>query len=405
MVSGGDDRARIRRALIDLCWERGLAATTLPDLLARADVDEPGFHRYFKDLEDCFFQIYSGELERFRREIRAARIGWTTWADRLRATAYALYRFLAADERIRWLTAVEVRRASERSQLLIGEEVEALFALIDEGRAERSPSGVTRATAESIGGGIFSQIWVAAAARGPMPPEAEIVPPLVSMAVLPYLGAAAAEEELTMPPSNHRESPVFAALIDLCWERGVNAVTAEELTARSGLDRAEFDRRFGTVDDCLDQFFEAEKATLFPRLEAARSRHTAWRDRLRATAYELLFYLREDERAARLTSVDVRMAAEQVQLNWAEAFTRFVGYVDEGRAEAPPELELSRDTALAVTGGIFQQLWTRIGEGGGMPDPSEVVPEMMYMAVLPYLGEEAAREELEIPAPEAVERR
>lgn len=200
MVSGGDDRARIRRALVDLCYERGLAETTLPDLLERAGVDEQTFHSHFTDLEDCFFQVYSGELERFRREVAAARAGWVTWRDRLRATAYALYRFLAADDRIRWLTAVEVRTASERSQLLIGEEVEALIDLIDEGRPERSPQGVTRATAESIGGGIFSQIWIAAARKGPMPPEAEIVPPLMSMAVLPYLGEEAAEEELTIPP-------------------------------------------------------------------------------------------------------------------------------------------------------------------------------------------------------------
>jgi AcrR family transcriptional regulator len=400
MVSGRDDRARIRRALIDLCYEQGLPATTVPDLLARAGVDEESFHRYFSDLEDCFYGVYSGELERFRREKTAASAGWISWRDRLRTTAYALYRFLAADDRVRWLTAVEVRRASERSQLLIGEEVEALFELIDEGRSERSAGGVTRVTAESIGGGIFSQIWVAAAEKGPMPPEEEIVPPLMSMAVLPYLGEAAADEELTMPPVNHREAPLYAALIDLCWERGIRAVTAEDVAAWAGIDRAEFDRRFDSVDDCLGQFFEAEKALMFPRLDAVRAQQSGWRDRLRATAYELLAFLHEDERAAKLTSVDVRMASEQVQLNWAEAFTRFVDYVDEGRAEAPHLPELSRDTALAVTGGIFQQLWTRIGEGGAVPEPSEVVPEMMYMAVLPYLGEEAAREELEIPAPE-----
>lgn len=399
MVSGGDDRARIRRALIDLCWERGLAATTVPDLLARAGVEEASFHRHFSDLEDCFFQVYNGELERFRRETAAARAGWISWRDRLRATAYALYRFLAADDRIRWLTAVEVRQASERSQLLIGEEVEALFELIDEGRAERAPNGVTRMTAESIGGGVFSQIWVAAASKGPMPPEDEVVPPLMSMAVLPYLGEEAAEGERTMPPADHREAPIYRALIDLCWERGISGVSAEDIVGRAGIERTEFDRRFASVDDCLDQFFEAEKAVLFPRLDAARAGHEAWRDRLRATAYELLAFLHEDERAAKLTSVDVRMASEQVQLNWAEAFTRFVDFVDEARAEISPDLGLSRDTALAVTGGIFQQLWTRIGEGGRVPEPSEVVPEMMYMAVLPYFGEEAAREELEIPAP------
>jgi AcrR family transcriptional regulator len=200
MVSGGDDRARIRRALIDLCYEQGLPATALPDLLARAGVDEETFHRHFADLEDCFFQVYREELERFRRESAAARARWVSWRDRLRATAYTLYRFLAADDRIRWLTVVEVRRASERAQLLIGEEIEVLFELLDEGRSERPEGGVTRATAESIGGGMFTQMWVIAADKGPMPPEEETVPQLMSMAVLPYLGEEAAREELEIPP-------------------------------------------------------------------------------------------------------------------------------------------------------------------------------------------------------------
>lgn len=201
MVSRGDDRARIRQALIDLCFERGYAATTLPDLLDLAEVDDDAFHRHYADLEDCFFQVYRGELERFRREKRAACIGCLAWRDRFRATAYALYRFLAGDERIRWLTVVEVRAASERCQLLIGEEIEALFDLIDEGRAERSSAKqLTRATAETIGGGVFNQIYTVAGTKGEIPPEAEIVPELMYMAVLPYLGAEAAAEELTMPP-------------------------------------------------------------------------------------------------------------------------------------------------------------------------------------------------------------
>lgn len=202
MVSGGDDHARIRQALIDLCYDRGFAELRLNDVLTHADVDEATFRRDYADLEDCFFQVYSGELERFRRETEAARAGLVAWRDRLRATAYALYRFLAADPKVRWLTAVEVRAASERSQLLIGEEVEALFALIDEGRDERPDRGpaLTRATAETLGGSIFTQIYVASGQKGAMPPEAEIVPPLMYMAVLPYLGEEAAREELERPP-------------------------------------------------------------------------------------------------------------------------------------------------------------------------------------------------------------
>ncbi len=313
-----------------------------------------------------------------------------------------MYRFLAADEKIRHLTAAEVRAGGERSQLLIGQEVEALFDLIDEGRGERPDGGaLTRSTAETIGGGIFNQIYSTASQKGPMPVEAEIVPELMYLSVLPYAGEDAAREELTEPPSDHRRSPVFAALIDLCWERDVTAVTVADLVARSGIERAEFERRFKDVDGCLDQFFEAEKAAMFHRYAMARAPEPDWRGRLRATAYELLAFLDEDSRAAKLTSVDVRMASERVQLNWAGTFVRFVDYVDEANAELPPDEQRGREIAESVCGGIFQQLWARIGGGGEPPDPREVVPELMYTAVLPYLGEEAARVELTIGPPGA----
>ena len=115
--------------------------------------------------------------------------------------AYALYRYLDEDERLRRFTVVEARVAGERPALLIGEEIEELSDLIDEGRAEPTARPtLTRATAESLGGGIFSQIYLAAGHAGPMPREEEEVPQMMYSAVLPYLGAARAAEELEIPP-------------------------------------------------------------------------------------------------------------------------------------------------------------------------------------------------------------
>jgi AcrR family transcriptional regulator len=192
-----------RTALIDLCFERGFAAVTVEALCQRADLDRPAFDYRYADLEDCFVQICRRELGRYRRLAAAARAGLGDWRARLRATAYALYRYLDEDERLRRFTIVEVRAAGERPALLIDEEIEQLSDLIDEGRAEpTAPPTLTRATAESLGGGIFNQIYVAAGHPGPMPceEEEEEVPEMMYSAVLPYLGAARAAEELEIPP-------------------------------------------------------------------------------------------------------------------------------------------------------------------------------------------------------------
>jgi AcrR family transcriptional regulator len=194
-------RVRIRQALLDLCFERGFAALDLEDLLERAEVDRPGFERHYADLEDCVYLTYAEALEGFRQRAAAARAQAQSWQGRVRVTAYALYRFLADDEKLRRFSTAEVRAGGERVQLLFGEEVEALFDLIDEGRREPSaPVTLTRSTAEQVGGGIFNQLYVAGSRGGPMPPEGEIIPQLMYTVVLPYLGDEAAREELRTPP-------------------------------------------------------------------------------------------------------------------------------------------------------------------------------------------------------------
>jgi len=190
-----------RIALIDLCFERGFAAVTVEALCRDAGLDRAAFRERYADLEDCFFQICRRELQRNRRRVAAAGAGLGEWRARLRATAYVLYRYLDEDERLRKFALIEVRAAGERSALLIGEEIEALIDLIDEGRAEATaPPTLTRATAESLGGGIFNQMYMAAGHKGPLPHEEEFVPKMMYSAVLPYLGAASAAEELEMPP-------------------------------------------------------------------------------------------------------------------------------------------------------------------------------------------------------------
>ena len=197
-----------RDTLIDLCYERGFAALTVTELCERAALDRAAFESLYVDLEDCFFQICSAELTRFHRLAGLARAGLGEWRDRLRATTYALYRYLDSDEPLRRFVIVEARAAGDRPALLIDSEIEALFDLIDEGRSESSaPANLTRATAESVGGGIFNEIYVAAAHRGPLPPESDFVPELMYSAVLPYMGTAAAAAELAIPPPSPSPGP------------------------------------------------------------------------------------------------------------------------------------------------------------------------------------------------------
>jgi len=195
-----EEARRLREALLDLCVERGYADLRLEDLLERAGVGEAEFHRRYADLDACFAAVLGQVYGEFFGRAQEAVAGQSGWRDRMRATAYALLRFLRADERVARLAAVEVQAAGEGAQRLFLETFDRLVDLIDEGSAEASgPDSPSRATALGVGGVVFARIQEAVA-EGELGLGEEEIPDLMYAAVFPYLGAEAAEEELQIPP-------------------------------------------------------------------------------------------------------------------------------------------------------------------------------------------------------------
>lgn len=198
----GAQEERFRRALVDLCVEVGYPQLTLPMLLERAGLGKEDFHRGFADLEDCFCQTLEALRDDFFAYLGRAMVlaEPESWADRVRAVAYGLLRFLQADPARTHFLTVELGRAGERPTLIWTETiVKPLFELIDEGRTARSDAvSLTRSTAEAVGGGILLQI-LTAVEKGDLEDGERVVPQLMYSTVLPYLGSAEAEKELHMP--------------------------------------------------------------------------------------------------------------------------------------------------------------------------------------------------------------
>jgi AcrR family transcriptional regulator len=191
---------RFREALLDLCVERGYANLELPALLERAELDEAAFHRHYTDLDTCFAAVLREIYAEFFDRATEAVAGQRGWRDRMRATAYALLRFLRRDERVAHFAAVEAQQGGEAAQLLFLDTFNRLVDLIDEGSAEAGgPDSPSRATALGVGGVVFARIQEAVA-EGELDLGEEAIPELLYGAVFPYLGAEAAAEELRIPP-------------------------------------------------------------------------------------------------------------------------------------------------------------------------------------------------------------
>src|SRR4051794_24751774 len=116
MLDQSEDQVqRFREALLDLCTERGYKKLKLKPLLERAGRDGPAFHRHYADLDACFAAVLNEIYAEFFALAQEAVAGQSGWRDRMRATAYALLRFLRRDERVANLAAVGGQPAGDAS--------------------------------------------------------------------------------------------------------------------------------------------------------------------------------------------------------------------------------------------------------------------------------------------------
>lgn len=197
-LAGDPVRERISRAMVELAGERGLGSTTVPMVCERAAVGRAAFDRSFSGKEDCFLQVHDEIALELCGSVRAAYDGRRAWHDRIWAAALATMRFLREDTlRARFLL-VAVDGAGTRVQACRDRFLRGLTEMIDAGRADlEEPDLVTRSTAEMVTGAIYGSLTTKIRG-GAIERGEDFLPELVYLATMPYLGARAAEDALTV---------------------------------------------------------------------------------------------------------------------------------------------------------------------------------------------------------------
>jgi AcrR family transcriptional regulator len=199
------ERQRIVEAMVELIADRGYAATTVKQVLERAEVSRADFQRHFAGKRDCFLQVYGELSERFGRCVFAAFESEDEWRDGLRAAAYAAARWIRDHPREARYGALEMMAAGEFAQARRDETLRGFVDLIDSGREQLDrPDSVSRSMAEGVVGGVVGMLTKNLRREVRVRAE-DLVPDLMFLAVRPYLGHDAAREELLIAPPPPRE--------------------------------------------------------------------------------------------------------------------------------------------------------------------------------------------------------
>lgn len=185
------------------------------------------------------------------------------------------------------------------------------------------------------------------------------------------------------------------AVIDEVLEHGYEGLEIDRAVARAGLDRGDFERLFEGKEDCCLRVYEANMADFDGLVFGAYEAEGTWRDGLRSAAYAAARYLRDHPREVVFGEIQMREGGEMAQALRDNYLQRIVDLIDAGRHEMDNPEELGRGVAEGVCGSIYNFLIRELQAEGGVLSPEDLIPDLMYIAVRPYLGHDAAQEELD----------
>jgi len=434
------ERERIVEALIEIAAERGYAETTIEMILDRAGVDRAAFDRHFRGKYDCFLSTWRDINEGCMREMVEAFNSQEEWPDRLRAVACEIVDALRSDPS-RAAFAVEVLAAGDAARARRDMTMRVIASLIDAGRNELDdPESVPHTTAEALAGSAYGQVY-AKVVKGEADELPELVPQLMSAAVIPYLGVEAGLAELSRsfdPPTRYRRSVakksssrkagetgmsaeeyppelarlppgrhglprefvvhnqrerLIAGLAEAIAENGYSGTTIAHITRHAAVSRRTFYEHFSSKDECFVVAYDTVMEELRERVSTAFDAEDDWPHAVKAGIQAMLEFLAAEPHLARLCMVEALVAGPVVVERYDAAIQSFVPYFKQGREGRAPEViaRLSATTEEALVGGMVSLISRRI-IAGKAEELEELLPDLVEFTLTPYVGSAEAAE-------------
>lgn len=186
---------------------------------------------------------------------------------------------------------------------------------------------------------------------------------------------------------------LISAMLEAVAEHGWRDVTIDEVVVRCNVTRTTFYAHFSNMEElyllCLDSVVTHVQTRLAIALPNGAG---SLPDTFRLSLTELMRFVSEEPDAARALIVDARCSFPDAAMRRDALLEQLekcihVQIRSERVADAP------KITPSGIVGGVASLLYTRIvkGETDGL---DALVPQMVYLALVPYIGHDAALAEM-----------
>ena len=188
---------------------------------------------------------------------------------------------------------------------------------------------------------------------------------------------------------------ILKGMLQAVGRKGFERATVQDAISEAGLYRQAFYDSFKDKEDCYLQAIDAGSAWIELAMREQAAGQKTWRGQLRGALIGLLRFLDDEPEVGRALLVEVHAAGPAAVGRRTEAMERAAMMMDRARQES--EGLAPAISAEAVVAGILAVLHSRLaaGQADGF---ARLLPELMYLAVLPYFGAEAAATEMRADA-------
>ena len=189
---------------------------------------------------------------------------------------------------------------------------------------------------------------------------------------------------------------ILQGMLKAVGTHGYERTTVQDAIAEAGVYRQAFYDCFSDKEDCYLQALDAGSAWVELAMRDAALGQTAWRGRLRGALTGLLRFLDEQPATGRALLVEVHAAGPRAVAKRTEAMSRAAAMVDLAREESDGGAPAI--SAEAVVAGILAVLHARLA-ADQTSGYLRLLPELMYLAVLPFFGAAAATAAMQADRP------
>jgi AcrR family transcriptional regulator len=189
-----------------------------------------------------------------------------------------------------------------------------------------------------------------------------------------------------------RRQLILEAMVQVVGRKGYMATSVGDVIEAAGVSRTTFYNHFEDKHECFLAAYDLVVERVVGAVLANCDAGLPWVERMRAGLSTVVGLFALEPELARTAVVEVAAAGADARRRHWDAITTFTEYLSDGD-ELAGDRDLPSNIGLmaagAVSGLIFDELLT--GRAERLP---ELLPDLLFALLVPYIGPSAATEEM-----------